>query len=147
MIDFLYRKNRKTRKNHISIISITQTPPKTFFFTFDIENELYRHVHSFSWKLFSKNSKLSRVFSLRRYHFLSSKKSLELLNTLSLAQLFSWGNIFSLLASNRSISFFQGTLRWARFAQSSVIPKKSKNFANFYLDCLLLWILLHKYMT
>ena len=144
MIDFLYRKNRKTRKNHISIISITQTPPKTFlyiqkefFFTFDIENELYRHVPSFTGKLFSKNSKLSRVFSLRRYHFLSSKKSLELLNALSLAQLFSWSNIFSLLASNRSISFFQGTLRRAKFAQSSVIPKKSKNFANLYLDCLL----------
>ena len=140
MINFLYRKNRKTRKNHISIISIIQTPPKTFvyiwkkfFFIFDIENELHRHVPSFTGKLFSKNSKLSRVFSLRRYHFLSSKKSLELLNALSLAQLFSWGNIFSLLASNRSISFFQGTLRWARFAQFKALlyPKSQKKLQIF----------------
>ena len=95
MIDFLYRKNRKTRKNNISIISITQPLLKRFctyiqkeiFLFFDIDNEMYKHVHSFIRKFFSKNSKLSSNFSIRRYLFLSGKKSLEVLNGLSLVQL------------------------------------------------------------
>ena len=72
MIDFLYRKTRKNRKNNTSTISIIQSPSKTFLY---IQKEVFFIVvvqafTSLYLKISFKKHKLSRVFSLRRYLFL-----------------------------------------------------------------------------
>ena len=94
---------------------------KSFPLIFDIENVMYKHVPNFTWKFLSRNHKLSRVLSLRRYLFLS-KSHLSKLGPLSCTT--TWGNIlqnhkdtfkifrFSLLVSNTVKSELVAALKY-----------------------------------